>query len=61
MLNMAVESEIKPIDYPFNVAIFPRMPMNIIDMTVAIFLVFDQMRPESALPNSTLTPILSAF
>jgi hypothetical protein len=35
--------------------------MNIIDMTAVIYLVFDQMRPESALPNTTLTPFLSAF
>jgi hypothetical protein len=58
---MAVEAGIQLIDDSFNVAIFPRMPMNIIDMTVVIYLVFDQMRPESALPNTTLTPFLSAF
>jgi hypothetical protein len=58
---MEVETGIRPIDDSFNLAIFHRMPMNIIDMTVLIFLVFDQIFPESALPNATLTPFCRFF
>jgi hypothetical protein len=58
---MVVEAGIQPIDDSFNLAIFHRMPINIIDMTAVISLVFDQMRPESALPNTTLTPFCRLF
>jgi hypothetical protein len=42
-------------------AVFNRIPMDIIDMAVVVFLVFDQMRPKAALSQTAFTAFLAAF
>ena len=61
MRHKTMKTRIRPIDYLFNMAIFNRISMNIIHMTVVILLSGYRMRTKTPLPDSLLPTFYSTF
>jgi hypothetical protein len=55
-LNKAVEAAMRPIGYATDVAVFHRIKVNIVDVSLEIFVIPNRMFPIAALPN-TLFPL----
>ena len=55
LLNEAVEAAVRPIGYAIDVAMFHRVEVDVIDVSLEILIISNRVLPVSALPDSFLT------
>jgi hypothetical protein len=52
LFNEAVETAVRPIGYAVDVAVFHRIEMNVIDVSLEIFIIANRVLSVSALPDA---------